>query len=184
MRVAVSSALKRLLRVRGLEEEQHRTALESAMGELHRLEAALQECAARELRGRSLVGAAALTHEPVDRQAGLVEVETARRSGRVLAARRRATEQEAARRRAEFLEKRVERRQAEALIDDAQARDAAVEGHRAQQSLDDWHAGRRRKPEGMGGGEAAPRRQLEEKDEEIVSRGAGVAPDPGNPTQF
>lgn len=154
------------------------------MGELHRLEAALQECAARELRGRNLVGAAALTHEPVDRQAGLVEAEAARRSGRVLGERRRVAEQEAARRRAEFIEKRVERRQAEALIDDAEARDAAAEGHRAQQSLDDWHSGRRRKTEEMSGGEAAPHRQLGEKDEEIVSRGAGVAPDTGNPTQF
>jgi len=40
--MAVSRALRRLLRIRELEEEQNRLALESALGELNRLEYALE----------------------------------------------------------------------------------------------------------------------------------------------
>ena len=39
--MAISRGLRRLLRVRNLEEEQSRQALESALGELNRLESAL-----------------------------------------------------------------------------------------------------------------------------------------------
>jgi hypothetical protein len=39
--MAVSRALRRLLRIRELEEEQCRLALESTLGELNRLESAL-----------------------------------------------------------------------------------------------------------------------------------------------
>jgi hypothetical protein len=53
--MAVSRALRRLLRIRELEEEQGRLALESALGELHRLENALMATFERKHRGRSLV---------------------------------------------------------------------------------------------------------------------------------
>ena len=39
--MAVSRALRRLLRIRDLEEEQHRLFLESAMGQMQALESAL-----------------------------------------------------------------------------------------------------------------------------------------------
>jgi hypothetical protein len=39
--MAVSRALRRLLRIRDLEEEQSRLALESAIGDLNRLESTL-----------------------------------------------------------------------------------------------------------------------------------------------
>jgi hypothetical protein len=39
--MAVSNALRRLLKIRAIEEEQSRLALESALGELNRLEVAL-----------------------------------------------------------------------------------------------------------------------------------------------
>ena len=55
--MAASRALRRLLRIRELQEEQSRLALESALGELHRLEHALASTFVRERRGRSLVQA-------------------------------------------------------------------------------------------------------------------------------
>ncbi len=57
--MAVSRALRRLLRIRELEEEQSRLALESALGELNRLKHALTATAERDRRGRRLVEASA-----------------------------------------------------------------------------------------------------------------------------
>ena len=53
--MAVSRALRRLLCVLELEEEQRKLALESALGELRRLEAALGSAGNRDRRGRQLV---------------------------------------------------------------------------------------------------------------------------------
>jgi hypothetical protein len=44
--MAVSRALRRLLRIRDLEEEQRRVALESALVELHRLQHSLEAAGA------------------------------------------------------------------------------------------------------------------------------------------
>src|SRR5271157_295073 len=76
--MAVSRALRRLLRIRELEEEQSRLALESALGELHRLEHALEAAVQRERRGRSLIQASAQTGELPDRLAGLEETRSAK----------------------------------------------------------------------------------------------------------
>ncbi len=77
--MAVSRALRRLLRIRELEEEQSRLALESALGELNRLEASLAAAVERERRGRRLVKASAQTGELPDRLAGLEETRAADR---------------------------------------------------------------------------------------------------------
>jgi len=61
--VAVSRALRRLLRIREIEEEQCKLALESALGELHRLEHALTATSALDRRGRRLVEASAHSGE-------------------------------------------------------------------------------------------------------------------------
>ena len=50
--MAVPRALRRLLHIRSLEEEQRWLALESAIGELKRLERALAATAERDRRGR------------------------------------------------------------------------------------------------------------------------------------
>jgi hypothetical protein len=85
--MAVSKGLRRLLRIRDLEEEQKRIALEAAMGELHTLENALEAASARNRRGRGLVDASARSGELIDRQAGLVESQAGTRYAAILSAR-------------------------------------------------------------------------------------------------
>jgi hypothetical protein len=137
--VAVSRGLRRLLRIRELEEEQNRLALESAVGELHRLEHALVMTAERNREGRRLVAASTKTGELVDRLAGLQETRAAEHHSQVLAPRIASAETNVSALRREFLIKRVERRQAETLIREDEAKDAVEESRRSQQAIDDWH---------------------------------------------
>jgi flagellar biosynthesis chaperone FliJ len=140
--MAASRALHRLLRIRDLEEEQCRLALESALGELNRLENALQAAVDRERRGRMLVEASARTGELPDRLAGIEETHAADRLFAVLEPRIAAKEEEVMARRQEFLLKRVERRQAETLIEESQAERTIETGRRGQQELDNWYGSR------------------------------------------
>jgi hypothetical protein len=140
--MAVSRPLCRLLRVLEIEEEQSRMALESALGELRRLERALAAAAERDRGGRRLVALSARTGELPDRLAGLEETRSAMR--RLAALRPKIAEMElvVGALRQEFLSKRVDRRQAETLIREAEAKEAIEAGRRGQQSLDDWHLNR------------------------------------------
>jgi flagellar biosynthesis chaperone FliJ len=141
--VAVYHALRRLLEVRGLEEEQHRLALESALGEVHRLEIALRTARSRERAGRQRIALSAHSGEAADRIAGIVDLETGRRGAVLLARRLADAEARAAELRAEYLAKRVERRQVETVIQEAKALESLQGGRRDQQRLDDWFAARR-----------------------------------------
>lgn len=140
--MAVSRALRRLLHILEMEEEQMRLALESALGDLKRLERALAVTVERERRGRKLVAASAHSGELIDRLAGVAEARTAKQNATLLKPRIADAELNAHTRRGEFLSKRVERRQAETLIRETEAADAAEAGRRGQQSLDDWHLNR------------------------------------------
>jgi len=140
--MAVSRALRRLLRIRNLQEEQSRLALESALGELHRLENALVAAFERGRRGRSLVQSSIQTGQLMDRLAGFEETRSAGIHAVALGPRIDAMGVEVTDRREEFLSKRVERRQAETLIQEAEARDAIEAGRRGQQALDDWYSNR------------------------------------------
>jgi flagellar export protein FliJ len=140
--VAVSRPLRRLLGVLEIEEEQCRVALESAVGDLRRMELALVAAKERERSGRQQVTASAKTGELVDRIAGLEETRAALRHGAALKPRIAEAELEVARRRQEFLAKRIERRQVETLIQKTEAEDAVDAGRRAQQELDDWFLSR------------------------------------------
>lgn len=140
--MAVSRALRRLLRIRDLEEEQCRLALESSIGELNRLQSALASTAERDRRGRRLVQASVQTGEFQDRLAGLEETRAADRIVAVLEPRIEAKEAEVAQRRREFLAKRMERRQAETLIQASEAEEAIEAGRRTQLALDDWYSSR------------------------------------------
>jgi hypothetical protein len=140
--MAVSRALRRLLRIRDLEEEQQRLALESALGEMQALERALEATTDRDRWGRELSQGGVRSGEWIDRQAGIVETGAAHRSAAVLMPRLAASEEEAAHRRAEFVRKRIERRQAETLIEQTEASDALEAGRRSQQSLDEWYRSR------------------------------------------
>jgi len=145
--MAVSRALRRLLRIRELEEEQNRLALESALGELNRLEHALTETIERKRRGRSLVLASAQTGQVMDRIAGFEETRSASLHAVALGPRIEAKEEDITARREEFLMKRVERRQAETLIQENEALEAIEDGRRGQQALDDWYGSRQYREE-------------------------------------
>jgi flagellar export protein FliJ len=138
----VSGALQRLLRIRDLEEEQSRLALESALGELHRLQSALEAAQDRDRRGRKLVKASAGSGELPDRLAGLEEIRTAQRHATSLEPRIADAENDVTALREEFLAKRVERRQAETVIQETEALDALEDERRGQRALDDWYRAR------------------------------------------
>jgi flagellar biosynthesis chaperone FliJ len=130
------------MQVRVLEEELREAVLESAVGDLRRMELALVAAKERERSGRQQVTASAKTGELVDRIAGLEETRAALRHGAALKPRIAEAELEVARRRQEFLAKRIERRQVETLIQETEAEDAVDAGRRAQQELDDWFLSR------------------------------------------
>lgn len=140
--MAVARALRRVLRIRDLEEEQGRLALESALAGLRRLEHARASAVERDRRGRRLVEASAHTGELPDRLAGLEETRTAERLALALAPMIVEAQQEVTALREQYLAKRVERRQAETLIREAEVRDAEEAGRRGQQALDDWFGNR------------------------------------------
>jgi hypothetical protein len=138
----VSRALRRLLRVLGLEEEQRRIALESAQGELARMERSKIAAKRRELEGRRLVIASAGSGELPDRLAGLEETRIGRRNAAALEQNIADQQTEIVVRRESFLSKRIERRQAETLITAAEKEDAVILERRGQQSLDHWYLNR------------------------------------------
>jgi hypothetical protein len=140
--MAVSRALRRLLRIRDLEEEQSRIALESAMGELRQLEHAHAATAERDRRGRRLVATSAHTGELPDRLAGMEEQHAADRFQLVLAPRILDAEQDVVSLREDYLDKRVERRQAETLLKASEVRDTLDAERRSQHRLDDWFRNR------------------------------------------
>jgi hypothetical protein len=140
--MAVSRALRRLLRIRELQEEQSRLALESALGELHRLQHAQAATFERGHRGRRLIQASIQTGQLTDRLAGLEETRSASLHAAALGPRIDGMGEEVADRRQKFLSKRVERRQAETLIQEAEAQEAIEAGRHGQQALDDWYGSR------------------------------------------
>jgi flagellar biosynthesis chaperone FliJ len=144
----VSGALRRLLRLRELEEEQQRLALESALADLHALEQALKLARARQRKGRERIVRSAASG-PADRIAACVESESAARHAAALAPRIAAAERETVRLRQLYLDKRVERRQAETIVRETEAGDALQSSRRAQQSLDDWYGARLQRNESV-----------------------------------
>jgi flagellar export protein FliJ len=147
--MAVSRALRRLLRIRDIEEEQSRLALEAARADLSRLKHSLESTVERDRRGRQLVERSVRSGELPDRLAGLEEARAAVRLAQALAPRILDAEQDVAGLREQYLEKRIERRQAETLIEEAEARDALDTERKSQQGLDDWYGNRVHAAEGQ-----------------------------------
>jgi flagellar export protein FliJ len=141
--VAVSRVMLRLLRIRELEEEQNRAALESALGELNRLEHALESTLEWERTGRRMVAESTVTGVIADRLLGLLESRAAAQRSVQLAEQIAEATEEISIRRDALLRKRVERRQAETLVDEARAQQAVETLRREQHSLDDWFRNRR-----------------------------------------
>ncbi|HEX4286630.1 MAG TPA: hypothetical protein VHZ28_16170 [Terracidiphilus sp.] len=130
----VPAGMRRLLRIRELQEEQSRSMLESALQELEQLRATLAAVLRRATQARSLIHQSAYTGEPLDRVAGLEEQGMAARCSDHVAHRIDAAEQHTLELRAHYLSTRVERRQAETLIANAReidARDGAKEDQNA-----------------------------------------------------
>jgi hypothetical protein len=145
--VGLSRTLRQLLRIRNLEEEQGKARLESAVGELHRLERAQAATRIRGTQGRRLVERGILNGQLNDRLAGQLEAVTAERRTIALGERIATTEDTVAARREEFLALRVNRRQVETLIEAAQRKEDSESGRREQQSIDDWYGARRARSE-------------------------------------
>jgi len=143
----VSRALRRLLNVREIEEEQRRLTLDSAMSELHALQHALSAARARERIGRMLLTTSLQACELTDRTAAHVEIQAAVRKAAALAPRIAAAGIAALSARQEYLEKRLERRQAQTLIEEAETQDALESARRDQQSLDETFGSRRHRKE-------------------------------------
>jgi len=137
--VPISPALRRLLCIRELEEDQSRLLLESALGELNQLETALTATAQRGRHGRKLVASSAQSGNLPDRVAGLEETHAAGRLAHALSDRIATAELLVVELRKGFLSKRLQRHQAETLIQAAEAREALETGRRGQRELDDWH---------------------------------------------
>lgn len=141
--MAAPAALRRLLHVLELEEEQAHRALQAATAAVRQLEQVQAAAGERERAGRALVSDSLRNNAVTDRLVGLEEMRLAR--GLEAAVRQRLPEAEkaVADRRQEYLAKRVERRQAETLIREAEAREQLENDRRGQQLLDDWYLGRR-----------------------------------------
>jgi hypothetical protein len=137
--VPVSHGLRRLLRIREIEEEQSRLETEAAQGDLGKLQHAMGEAVRRGGGGRRLVQAGVRSGEFSDRLAGLEETRAADRRKIALAPRIADAERDVALLREEYLAKRIERRQAETLIEEAEAQEAFQSERRSQQGLDDWY---------------------------------------------
>lgn len=153
----VSNALRRLLRIRDLEQEQHQRALESALSELRQLERALEQAAMRQRDGRTGFTASVLDRtpdrhqspdlnsdresyrKPLEMQSALVETAIGKRHALALAPRISRAAVQASLRQKEFLLKRMELRQAETLIRETEAADAIEASRQGQKALDDWY---------------------------------------------
>jgi flagellar export protein FliJ len=140
--MTVRPALTRLLRVRELEEELTRIALEAAVVERDRVEREMAAVRERKALGRMSFAAGIEGGNGLERAGGLVAMELAENEQRHLTPRLQAADNQVALRRAEFLARRIGRRQAETLLTEAKRTAAAEADRRAQQMLDDWY-GRR-----------------------------------------
>jgi hypothetical protein len=143
--MAVSLAMRRLLHVLLVQEDQFRAALDGALAELRRLQGELEATEEQERRGRQLVWSSAATGELADRLAGLEESHRAQWRATMLAPRIAESEVDVSERRRDFLLKRIERRKAETVIEKTEAADAVVEDRRGQRRLDDWFLGKVRR---------------------------------------
>lgn len=141
--MAVSRAMRRLLQVLEIQEEECRAAMESARAELKRLEQALIRSVERERGGRRLIAASSQSGEVTDRIAGVEEARIAKRIAVALGPRIAEWEMSVNKRQREFLGKRIERRQTETLMEEAETMEKLETGRRVQRALDDWFLNRR-----------------------------------------
>ncbi|MGA9587946.1 MAG: hypothetical protein WBQ95_21630 [Terracidiphilus sp.] len=141
--MAAAKSLRRLCEIRRAEEEQNQAAMELAVAELQRLEAALMRNRERVRRARALIASSAQTGEFLDRIVGSEDIRMAERAARVLATKVNSAEKDVQRKRQEFLDKRIERRQVETVCEAMQVRDTTELNRKSQVVLDDWYRSQR-----------------------------------------
>jgi len=134
--------LERLWRLRGLEEEQSRMALEACVAERNRAEETLADAGRSVARSRGEFVARLGDANTAARAGALLELERNRRYREALRPRLASAEAEVLAGREEFLLRRTGRRQVETLLEQEQQQKAQETARRAQQMLDDWY-GRR-----------------------------------------
>ncbi len=141
--MAKRQVLERLWRLRELEEEQCRLALEERVRHRDRIAQRLESASQSVALNRKAFTARLGDPDTAARSGALLELEQARRQQAAIRPQVEIAEAEVEQRREEFLMQRTERRQVETLLE--RERQAAREdtARRAQQVLDDWY-GRRR----------------------------------------
>lgn len=135
----VSTSLRRLLRIREMQEEQDKSALQTALGEMSRLETALAATEERERSGRRMVGSGARRGSLADRIAGLEEMRAAAGMTKALSVRIAAAERHVVALRDNLLSSRMQRRQTKTLVEAGEARESAKEVRRIQSNSDELH---------------------------------------------
>lgn len=140
-----SKILRRLTRIRELEEEQSRLALEAAARIREQAAAELLAAHQEQLDGRSDLVRGVEHNDPRDRQTGLIRMQVATRHAEHLRPQLQQLDKQLARQRDEYLARRTARRQVETLLGEAELRARQEADRRAQQMLDDWF-GRKRRP--------------------------------------
>lgn len=138
----ISLALRRLLRIRELEEEQSRIALETALGEMNRLKATLLGTAQRGQEARRLFASSLQSGNPTDRVACLHEMRATDNLAGALSRKLATAAPEMVRLRDRLLAKRIQRQQAESVIKECDARAKSEEERRNQRDLDDLNRAR------------------------------------------
>ena len=150
-----SSAIRRLLRIRALEEEQSRMVLEAAEAEVKRLQSALGSVRQSEHQGREILTRGVQDGEPTDRIAGVEQIRACEQAAAWIAGRTLQAEAEAGTQRSAFVEKRIQCRQAESLHDAAISQSLHRDEKRMQQMQDEWHLMRRQETQQSGDDAAA-----------------------------
>jgi flagellar biosynthesis chaperone FliJ len=134
--------LRRLFRIRELEEDQSRLALDASLAELRRLESALRGTAQQGRRGREIMDQGLRTGSLDERIAGLEEEASAERLSSALGIWIQELQSKVDALRDVYCVKSLERRQAETLVNEAEARSRIDGARREQAGLDDWYGNR------------------------------------------
>ncbi len=150
-----AKTLRRLTRIRELEEEQSRLALEAAARIREQAAAELLAAHQEQRNGRAELILGIERNDPRDRRTGLARMEVASRHAEHLRPQLQQLDDDLARQRDEYLARRTARRQVETLLGEAEQRARQEADRRAQQMLDDWY-GRKRRPTASAASPDAP----------------------------
>ncbi|WP_263359581.1 hypothetical protein [Acidicapsa ligni] len=143
--MARPEVLRRVLRLRELQEEQSRLMLEAAAAERMRMERVMESAVQLQVSGRRSFLSAVLAADGPGRVGGNFDQQQGGSLKEQIAPQLAAAEIKVGQQRAEFLSRRTERRQVVILIENEQAlADTAIE-RRTQQILDDWYGRRAQK---------------------------------------